>query len=919
MEGGPVIGRETELAAIERFVGDVAAGPLGLLIEGEAGIGKTTLWDRAVSSARARSYRVLVCRPTGSEARLSFAALGDLLSELPEEVAPVLPEPQRRALDVALLRAEVMGRPPDRRAVSLAVLGVLREASRAAPLLVAVDDLQWIDTPSARVLEFVLRRLRSEPIGLIASLRSERRGGPLPIEVESAMDGRLVRLGLGPLSVGALHHVLRARLGVSIGRSTLIRLHRASGGNPFFALEIARALDLESPDGGSAPLPVPDNLRRLVLNRLGRLPEDVRETLFVAASLDHPTLALVEQARGRRSDLRRAIESGIVEIEGERIGFTHPLLSSVLSSAYPASEHRRVHRRLAEIVDEPEQRARHLALAAERADPAVADALDAAAGAARARGAPDAAAELGELADRLTPSDRQDDRRRRAVQAAEDRFTAGDATRAGALLRGVVETLPPGPERADALGRLARVEYHSRGFEVAAALLRQALGEAGKDARLRAVMHYGLSFVCANLGDTFGAEAHAQDALRLARGLDEPILLAHVLAAAALARFLRGGGIPRPEIERSLSLEVRPPDLPVELRPAVMGGRLLGWAGELDEGRRLLEPALRLSQDRGEEDGVAIIAFYLAELECWAGRMREARSHARTASEAARLVGNDALRTYVLHVSGLMQALAGDVRAARATAREGLGLARRVGARPGLLFHRSLLGFIELSVGDHAAAHEHLAPLAEAVERFGIEEPTVVRFVPDEVEALVALGRLDEAEPLVRGLQERGRTLDRPWAIATGARCRALMLAAEGRLEEAASELDRALEEHERLPVPFELARTLLLRGAVERRLRRKLPARHHLGQALAIFEGLGTPLWAARARGEIARIGGRRSSPAELTETERRVAELVATGMTNRQVAGALFMSPHTVDANLRRVYRKLGIRSRTELARAL
>lgn len=240
-------------------------------------------------------------------------------------------------------------------------------------------------------------------------------------------------------------------------------------------------------------------------------------------------------------------------------------------------------------------------------------------------------------------------------------------------------------------------------------------------------------------------------------------------------------------------------------------------------------------------------------------------------------------------------------------------------AGPALLFHRSLLGFVDLSLGDLDGAHEQLGPLAELVRGTNVEEPTVFRFFPDEVEALVALGRPEEAEPLVGWLEERGRTLDRPWALATGARCRGLVLAARGRPEEGLEALDRAVTEHERLPVPFELARTLLVHGTIGRRLRRKRSARESLERAAAMFEELGAPLWAERTRRETARIGGQAPASGDLTETERRVADLVATGLTNREVADALFVSRHTVDANLRRIYRKLGIRSRTELARTL
>jgi DNA-binding CsgD family transcriptional regulator len=198
----------------------------------------------------------------------------------------------------------------------------------------------------------------------------------------------------------------------------------------------------------------------------------------------------------------------------------------------------------------------------------------------------------------------------------------------------------------------------------------------------------------------------------------------------------------------------------------------------------------------------------------------------------------------------------------------------------------------------------------------GVREPAYFRVVPDQVEALVALGRLDEAEALLATFEEAGRNLDRAWAIATGARCRALVLAARGDLAGASAAADEAVREHDRLPLPFELGRTLLVRGAVERRAKRKREARDTLTKALAAFDGLGAALWADKARADLARIGGRAPAPLALTPTEGQVAELVAAGSSNREVADTLFLSVHTVEANLKRIYRKLGIRSRTELA---
>jgi DNA-binding CsgD family transcriptional regulator len=265
---------------------------------------------------------------------------------------------------------------------------------------------------------------------------------------------------------------------------------------------------------------------------------------------------------------------------------------------------------------------------------------------------------------------------------------------------------------------------------------------------------------------------------------------------------------------------------------------------------------------------------------------------------------------------GLVEAHLGRADPARLEALEGLRVAEAAGEILLLIPNLSVLGFLELSLGRPAEADAYLSRAVELKEAMGVREPAYFRIVPDEVEALVALGRLDEAETLLTPFEEAGKNLRRAWTIATGARCRALVLAARGDLAGASAAADEAVREHDRLPLPFELGRTLLVRGAVERRAKRKREARDTLTEALEVFDGLGAALWADKTRAELARIGGRAPSSLDLTPTEDRVAALVAAGSTNREVADALFVSIHTVEANLKRIYRKLGIRSRTELA---
>ena len=403
------MGRRQELATIEQLLLGDSGNPSAVLIDGEAGIGKTRLWQEAVSRAHANGCRVLVSRPAGAEVRLSFAGLGDLLGDVAVEALPKLPMPQRRALEVALLLAEPL-EPPDPRAIGVAVVETIRVLAATRTVVLAVDDLQWMDAPSGEMLAFTLRRLDGAPVRLLAAVR----GGPgvgVPFELDRALgeeDLRHVRLG--PLSLGALHELVRTRLGVTIPRAMLVRLHETSAGNPLLALELARELHrrgLRLRPGD--PLPLPGDASVLLRERLARLPARTRGLLLAAAAHPRPTVTLLEAVIGDADttavDVERSIRAGVIELEGEQVRFTHPLLASLCYADASPLRLRRTHSRLALVVDDPEARARHVALAAEGEGEDVARSLEAAAERAAGRGATQAAAELWELATAFTPPD----------------------------------------------------------------------------------------------------------------------------------------------------------------------------------------------------------------------------------------------------------------------------------------------------------------------------------------------------------------------------------------------------------------------------------------------------------------------------------------------------------------------------------
>jgi DNA-binding CsgD family transcriptional regulator len=916
-----ILGRDAELAAIASFLDRLEAGPVALVVEGEAGIGKTTLWEAGVAAAHRRGYPVLACRPVEAEATLSFAALGDLLDRVLDEVLAALPDPQRRAVEVALLRADAGEDPADQRAVSVATLGLLRLLARSGPLVVAIDDVQWLDGPSARVLEFAVRRLTCEPVGLLVSVRMTG-GQAVPLRLEAWPPERVGRLLVGPLSAGALQRLVRSRLGRSLPRSVLLRVHEATAGNPLFAVEVVRVL-LQRPDGldPGQGLPVPEGLRQLVRLRLDGLPAQARRALLPISALTRSTLAMVEQATGApvlvRRGLGKAADTGVIELDGDVVRFTHPLLRSVVYADASSQQRRRLHRRLAQVVVDPEEHARHLALGTDRPDAGVAQTLEEAAVLARARGAPAAAAELLELAGKRTPAARAQDRWRRTLDAGRYRFEAGDTQRARTLLETAVATAASHDARAQARQRLAAVLHDSDGPLQSVPVLEHALVEAGANRRLRTEVERELAHDLWLRGDLADARRHARAAVELAGDIGEPAALVTTATNQTLLDAAAGGVTPE-ILERARSLAAAAPassgaaQLTMVERAEEVLALLLMVAGELDQARDIYLDQLEQASQRGDDHRREYLAWCLARVEVRAGDFQRAAVYAEESDlEAA---GQEGLACETLGARAEVAALLGRVEVAHRAAGEGLAIAERRGLGLAALRNRAVLGFLELSLGNPANAHRWLGPAVAAMGQMGLGEPAYIPLLPDEIEALIALGELEQAASLIDLLEERGRALDRPWALAAAARGRGLLRAARGEQAAALEALQQALGEHDRMAQPFELGRTLLAKGTIERRARKWGAARASLEGALTHFEELRAVLWVDRAWAELRRVGGR--APArQLTPTEERVAELVSTGLTNREVAAALFMSVRTVEANLSRIYHKLGVRSRTEV----
>jgi DNA-binding CsgD family transcriptional regulator len=587
-----------------------------------------------------------------------------------------------------------------------------------------------------------------------------------------------------------------------------------------------------------------------------------------------------------------------------------------------AAERRVLHETIANVIQEPEERARHLILAAVGPDEKIAHQVEIAARHAEGRGAPEAAATLLEHARTLTPNAHARVAARRGLAAADAFFRAGELPSAEALLTEMLGSASGGRSRADLLFRLAAIRGRAFNFPEAHRLLAEAAAEAGEDRRLRSVIEQELGLLMMMNGNVPKALAHARAAFELASGVDAGLEASSALWVAAF-EFIMGGGLPEEAKARLQALEAEPGPSLIGATPWGEPRFFLAFVSKASDdfagARTRLRHLCRIAADRGDEGVLPFYLCQLSELEFWNGRWDEAERYASEGLRFADLSEQAAVVPVLRYCSALVDAGRGRIDRARRAAELANGGAETTGNLPVIAMARSALGFIDLSLGDYAAAHASMGPVAELLASMGTGEPGLLRVFADEIEALVGLGELDKAGFLVDYLEERGRTLDRPWALATGARSRALLLSALGDLGSASESLDQALAEHERLAMPLELGRTHLVRGAVERRAKRKGNARESLSTAIGLFEELGAPLWARKARTELARVGSRPATPFELTPSERRVAELVAAGKTNREVANTLFISVKTVDSNLTRIYRKLGVRSRTELVGAI
>jgi DNA-binding CsgD family transcriptional regulator len=902
--------RDAEIG-VSALLTAAAVGPSGLVVSGEAGIGKSTLWQAAREEADARGFRVLSARGAPGEVRLTYAALADLLADVDDDVVGRLSSLPRAALDRILLGGND-GPASDERAAAVAFQRVVAELASETPVLVAIDDLQWVDASSAAAVRFAARRLTGA-VGILVTVRT---GEPTSVDATSWLQlpqpSDVTHVRMGALGLGALHGLIAERLGSVPPRPVMLRILEISGGNPLYALELARAVGR----GRSVEQQLPDSLAALVRARVHGIGDETRRMLLAAASTPTPTVDLVAAATDtsavRVAELLETGDAGnVVAIVGNRIRFAHPLLVTGVHSGATAAERRAMHRRLAACVEVPELRARHLASAAVSADPATLAALDSAAESARTRGAPAAAAELAELA--LTLGG---DTHLRRIRAAEHHFRAGAPGRALDLLEPSIEALPAGVTRCLALLLLGAVRGYDDDLGGAVLALTQAAEEAEGDTELRLHCLLRVTPAMVMIGRADKAVEYAGAAVTLADKLDKPALRSRALSVWVAAGFVHGLGVDRPALRSALAMEDPSDDATTWYRASAVQAMISAWTGDLHTAHAQMLAVHRRMLDDGTEIDAIWAANHLATIDVWLGRYADAAQASRDGVERAEQMGGRLLLVTAWGWQAEVAAYLGYAEEARTAADAAIAAALDCGAPYLAAAPRSTLAFLAVSLGEYRTAMTAVEPLLAAFDPGHHTERVTGGWLPDAIEALVGLDRVEEADLLVKALRDNGTRADRPWMLAMAARGRAHCLASRGDLPGAERAAREAIAHHDRLPMPFETARTQLLLGSLLRRRRRRGDAAAMLTEAMAAFEALGTPLWAERARAELDRLRGTRARPSSgLTPGERLVAERAAKGLSNKEIAADQFLSIKTVETRLTSAYRKLGIRSRTQL----
>lgn len=908
---GELAGRGREMQGVQALLQQARGGTAVLILDGQAGIGKTTVCRAAAEAAAEAGFTVLTTAGAAAEMSLAWAGLADLLARVDQAALSALSTVHQRALRAVCTGMDGPG--GDERLVAAAFRAALYQQSRRGPVLIIVDDAQWLDEVSRLALGFAARRVTG-PVAILVAVRSDEPGADLSW-LQPPDPQALARLTVGPLNRSALATIIGTRFGAELPRSVVTRVHDLSAGNPFYALELARAI-ADSPDEDLGALP--PNLSGLVRNRIGALDARTLDAALTAAVALSPTVDLIAAALACKPD--EAVEAlvpletrGVLVFDGPRVSFTHPLIAAGIRAEAEPAALRRAHRRLAGAVEHPEQRARHLALSTPHGDTETLATLDAAAENAAARGAYSTAAELVTLAIRNGGDDQL-----RRLRGAEYLLRAGSLDAADALLEPIVDDLPAGFMRAAGLMLLAAVRGYRDGLASTIGMLRRAVAEADDVAVLRTQALLVLALSVGIGGDMATCVQLAHQARTDAEATGVASLRSQALTLWAHVSFMYGLGTDSGAFREALDIGESDASAPIMLRPLPIYALNCAWTGRLEQARTLLADVSSRCAEVGNELDVLWAAEQLTMIEVGLGRYDDAERTAHGALDRAQLIGGRL--PLITAYTAIANAAAYRGRVDDTAAAAAIAIDEATTARLGYLIRPPTmsLAFVQVSAGQNEEALQTLKPLLADFDPEHDTEIVAGSYLPDAVEALTSTGRADEAEPLVTALEENGVRLDRPWMLAVGARCRALVLAANGDADGALRSAEQAMEHHRRLPMPFERARTLVLLGQLQRRRRRTQAARESLSEAAGVFDELGSPLWSARAHGELNRLAPRPAG-AVLTNSEQRVARYAAEGLSNKEIAAAMYLSVKTVEMYLSSAYRKLGVRSRTRLAERL
>jgi DNA-binding CsgD family transcriptional regulator len=899
-------GRSVESGRIDALLANAADGHGGaLVVRGEPGAGKTALIADAVSRSDAQ---VLWTQGFESESPLAFAALHRLV----RPVLPLvdrLPPPQADALLVAL--GERNGPSSDRFVVFVATLSLLVEAAEPRPVVVVVDDAHWLDAVSAEALLFVARRLQSDRVAMVFGARDG--------DVRRFDAPGLTELTIGGLDTVAAGALLAERTDVDVSDEVRDAIVARTGGNPLALVEIPTVLSASQLRGVTplpSVLPLTAGVERSFLDRCRRLSSHAQALLLVAAADDSGHVAIVQAAGAALGlgdeALAEAEGSGLVRVEGAELHLRHPLVRSAVYAGATVPERQRVHGALAvalQAAGEADRRAWHLALATVGPDGEVARELDAVAARADQRGGHDAASAAWERSALLSRD--AEDRSRRLLAAARSAWVGGVPGRARALADDARQRTSDPILTADVDMLRGRLEWSVGSSAVGHRIVMRAAREVAPYDPVRALEMAMVATTLATYGG--GSGDTGLEATILPRPLPERssprlLCLAALLAGQqhVLANEMAGAAV---ELRRAFELVERTDDDANLLSNTALAAFHLG---EVDATARDLSRLLVLAREQGDVSRIVFALSRLPMADIPTGRWEAAAASTDEALLLAHATGQPALTALPLAWRALLAALRGTAGGPEALA-ELAGLVARQPVGIGVVAVTDIAewarGVSAAGSGDVSAALHHLSRL---------QLPAMRRIAAvDRLEAAADAGDAGSVAGWADDLDGFAGDVGAGWAAAAAAHGRALIL--DGPAAEA--QFGRALELHGRHPRPFDQARTRLAYGELLRRTGRRVDARVHLRTSLESFDELGATRWSDRARQEL-RASGESARPRDpstvldLTPQEQHVVRLVKQGLSNRDVAGRLFLSPRTVEYHLSHVYQKLGVSSRGELA---